>query len=114
MPGTNNARALRRQVLSQRAARAADLNFGIAWGEHRGRRVLQWSMPDDPASALMCLPELRRELEEVELGAVVRCRLDGDSWEQIGALLGVTGTAVRVRLGDQVEAVVSEQMQGTP
>lgn len=43
------------------------------------------------------------ELDRLESNLVRQLRGRGGSWDSIGWLLGVTGSAVRQRFGDQVE-----------
>jgi DNA-directed RNA polymerase specialized sigma24 family protein len=48
---------------------------------------------EDPAAALRAVAALRRLTDQLERDTVVRARIAGWSWREIGAALGVSGQA---------------------
>jgi len=48
---------------------------------------------DDPATALHAVASLRGLADQLERNAVVRARIAGWSWREVGAALGVSGQA---------------------
>ena len=54
---------------------------------------------DDPRRALRAAVELRREAQRVESAIVRRARLQGMSWAEIAAAIGVSKQAVHHKYG---------------
>ena len=52
---------------------------------------------DDPLEGLRSLQERRRELFALERRLVMRARVGGASWKQVGAAIGVSGQAAHKR-----------------
>ncbi len=54
---------------------------------------------DDPRRALRAAADLRREAQRVESAVVRRARLQGLSWAEIAAAIGVSKQAVHRKYG---------------
>lgn len=54
---------------------------------------------EDPAEGLRAVLALRRLAEQVEARQVMRARLQGWSWQQIGDALGITRQSVHAKHG---------------
>jgi DNA-directed RNA polymerase specialized sigma24 family protein len=101
-------RSVRKAALRQRVARRQQQDVGPEWERDRhGRTHLLWRVPDDAFSVLLDLAQLADTLEDLELQAVVRCRLDGDSWADIAQGLGVSAQAAHARYADEVAPLVT-------
>lgn len=57
------------------------------------RTLIGAATGDDPSAALRAVAALRRLTERLERDLVVRARVSGWSWREIGAALGVSGQA---------------------
>jgi len=95
-------RPTKRQRRAARAEQAhllhADEVFGIRLHElASGRFQLKWTSDPAPDLALMAVPRLTTLLEAITVELVLECRAGGDSWSDVGFMLGVTGEAARSR-----------------
>ena len=96
--GSQRKRAARRAGIETAREEWTDHEFGISLETMpSGRHRVRWQMDQDPTITLLGLSRLRGLLEVVEREYVLGLRQDGDSWDDIGWTLGITGEACRRR-----------------
>lgn len=106
-------RAGRREAAQRARALWSQEEFGLRILQRRQGARVQWDVPADNFVALMGLDRLRRlVVDGMEVELVTAMRLDGESWEDIGWALGVSGEAVRKRLSRPVAALEAEFASG--
>lgn len=100
MSGRASKRQRRREAVSTARGTWEDDAFGIrVEGMSGGRARLTWTTDRDLSIAAMALERVRRVVSGLESEIVLGLRIEGESWDDIGFLLGKTGEAVRLAHG---------------
>jgi hypothetical protein len=104
---------LNREARATRVKNAREVwgeeEFGLSMTQHRSGARVTWNVDRDPFIALMSLDRMRRVvLDGLEVELVLQLRMAGESWEDIGVALDVSGEAIRKRLGGPVGALEDE------
>lgn len=72
--------------------------FGLRFDQlASGRPVFRWTFDTEPAINLVAVERVQQFLAMATEEWVLALRADGDSWDDVGLVLGVTGEAARRR-----------------
>lgn len=100
MSGKASKRERRRLEVERAQDVWEDRDFGLRLDQQAsGRGVFRWTMDLDPALTLMAVERVRAFVDQAEVELVLALRVGGESWSDVGMLLGITGERARQKFG---------------
>lgn len=101
--GAQKKRGRRRERIAAAHVEWADEDFGLSLERDRrgggDRLQVIWRLNPDPVLSLMAVPHVLQLVAELEREWVLVQREAGDSWDDIGWCLGISGETLRRRHG---------------
>lgn len=108
MSGKASKRERRRLEVERARDVWEDRDFGLRLDQQAsGRGVFRWTMDLDPSLTLLACDRVRAFVDQAEEELVLALRVDGESWSDIGVLVGLTGERARQKFGPAERAYLA-------